>query len=162
VLAVADLVTARQNPQASDLAGPRAWTAPPPPDIAPAEGGLDVSKQADVGQVMRSIHLAVDGVHGVIVATRDGLPVATTAAEGRAEKVAAMAASVLALSQQAVADPETDDAGQTVIRGSEGCLVVQGAGPNAVLAVHTGAKPNMGLVQVEVPRAAADLALILG
>jgi predicted regulator of Ras-like GTPase activity (Roadblock/LC7/MglB family) len=121
-----------------------------------------VSKQADVSQVLRGIHLAVDNVHGAVVATRDGLPVASTTGGDRAEKVAAMAASVLALSQQALADPDTEDGGQTVIRGSDGCLVVQEAGPNAVLAVHTGARPNMGLVQVEVPRAAAELALILG
>lgn len=120
-----------------------------------------MSKHEDVSRVMRSIQTNVDGVQDVVVATRDGLTVAATTGEDRAGKVAAMAASVLALSQQAIADSGGGE-GHTVIRGDRGCLVVHGAGPNAIVAVHTGARPNMGLVQVEVPRAAADLESILG
>lgn len=130
------------------------------PAAAETQGDLDVSKQQDLAKVMRDIHLAVDGVEEVVVATRDGLAVASTGSDDRTAKVAAMAASVVGLSTQAVG-AAPGESGQTVIRGDAGCLVVQGAGPNAVIAVRTGARPNMGLVQVEVPRAADDLAAIL-
>lgn len=119
-----------------------------------------MSKQQDVSKVMRDIHVAVDGVEEVVVATRDGLAVASTGSDELTAKVAAMAASVVGLSGQAIG-AATGETGQTVIRGDLGCLVVQGAGPNAVIAVRTGARPNMGLVQVEVPKAAEDLAAIL-
>lgn len=125
------------------------------------EGALDMSKQEAVARIMRDVHQRVGDVEDVVIATRDGLPLASTTSEDRAEKVAAMVASVLSLSMQAVDDDAEGPFGHTVIRGSRGCLVVQDAGPNAVIAVHTGAKPNMGLVQVEIPRAAADLESIL-
>lgn len=112
-------------------------------------------------RIMRTIHERVDGVQGVVVATRDGLTVASTAGDGKEDRIAAMAASAISLAQQTLAGSGGGD-GQTVIRGDHGCLVVQGAGPAAVLAVKTGARPNMGLVQVEVPRAAAELESILG
>lgn len=118
-----------------------------------------MTKNETVSQIMRDIHQRIGEVQDVVVATRDGLPLASTTSDGRAERVSAMAASVLSLSVQAL---DGDANGHTVIRGSRGCLVVHDAGPDALLAVHTGAAPNMGLVQVEVPRAAADLASALG
>ncbi len=131
-------------------------------DDTPREGALEMSKQEDVARIMRDVHHRVGDVEDVVIATRDGLPLASTTSDDRAEKVAAMVASVLSLSMQAVDDDSEGPFGHTVIRGSRGCLVVQDAGPNAVIAVHTGANPNMGLVQVEIPRAAADLESILG
>lgn len=137
----------------------------PPPTVADTigsgEGALEVSKHEDVERVMRGIQRSVDGVEDVVIATTDGLSVSATNPGERADKVAAMAASVLALSRQAGAGDSDGDPGQTVIRGTKGCLVVQGAGPNAVIAVHTEANPNMGLIQLEVPRAAAELDAIL-
>ena len=113
-----------------------------------------MTKNDTVSQIMRDIHQRIGDVHDVVVGTRDGLPLASTTSDSRAERISAMAASVLSLSMQAL---DGDDSGHAVVRGTRGCLVVHHAGPGALLAVHTGAKPNMGLVQVEVPRAATDL-----
>lgn len=107
-----------------------------------------------VSRIMRDIHQRITEAQDVVVASRDGLPLASTTSDERAERVSAMAASVLALSVQAL---EGDESGHAVIRGDRGCLVVHNAGPDALIAVHTGASPNMGLVQVEVPLAATDL-----
>lgn len=120
-----------------------------------------MSRQEDIDRVMRDIHRGVDGVDDVVVATSDGLAVASTNPGPRADKVAAMAASVVALSQQTIPEDGDGNPHETVIRGSLGCLVVRGAGPNAVIAVRTGADSNMGLVHLEIPRAAAELESIL-
>ena len=124
--------------------------------------GIDVvSKQVELHEVLRGFHDAVDGVHGAVLATRDGLPVASTLAEARTDTVAAMAATVVALASQAAPSTDDDADGHTVIRGSDGCLVVYAAGDLGVLAVQTSAHPNIGLVQVEAPAAARQLAALL-
>jgi len=129
------------------------------------EGSTDVSKQHELQEVLRGFHDAVDGVHGAVLATRDGLPVASTLGDARAETVAAMAATVIALADQAMpSDPAAGASGSpshTVIRGTEGCLVVYAAGDVGVLAVQTSSHPNIGLVQVEAPAAARQLASLL-
>jgi predicted regulator of Ras-like GTPase activity (Roadblock/LC7/MglB family) len=119
-----------------------------------------VSKQAELHDALRHLHAVIDGVHGTVLATRDGLPVASTLAGASTETVAAMAATVMALAGQAV-PCEDDSTGFTVIRGTGGCLVVQGAGDAGVLAVQTGPQPNLGLVQMEAPAVAATLATAL-
>jgi predicted regulator of Ras-like GTPase activity (Roadblock/LC7/MglB family) len=124
-----------------------------------------VSKQHELQEVLRGFHDAVDGVHGAVLATRDGLPVASTLGDARAETVAAMAATVIALADQAMpSDPAAGESGttsHTVIRGTDGCLVVYAAGDVGVLAVQTSSQPNIGLVQVEAPAAARELASLL-
>jgi predicted regulator of Ras-like GTPase activity (Roadblock/LC7/MglB family) len=122
---------------------------------------LDVSKQADLNQRLREFHTLVDNVHGSVLATRDGLPIASTLADAQSTTVAAMAATVVALAHQAVPDGD-DAAGHTVIRGSDGCLVVYPAGPLSVFAVQTGDQPNIGLLEVEAPAMAGELAALLG
>jgi predicted regulator of Ras-like GTPase activity (Roadblock/LC7/MglB family) len=144
--------------------------APPPAPVAPvvrAEVSIDdrsdaVSKQVELHEVLRGFQSAVDGVHGAVLATRDGLPVVSTLADAGAETVAAMAATVISLAEQAMpSDPDGAGEGHTVIRGSGGCLVVYAAGDAAVLAVQTTATPNIGLVQVEAPATARELASLL-
>jgi len=140
---------------------------PEPPKRAPVPVGVkseesdDVSKQVELHEVLRGFHEAVDGVHGAVLATRDGLPVASTLADAKAETLAAMAATVIALANQAVPHEGDDSEGHTVIRGSDGCLVVYPAGDVGVLAVQTSAHPNIGLVQVEAPATARELAALL-
>ena len=107
-----------------------------------------------VSRMMRDIHQRITEAQDVVVSTRDGLPLASTTSDERAKRVSAMAASVLSLSVQAL---DGDETAHAVVRGTRGCLVVHHAGPDALLAVHTGAAPNMGLVQVEVPSVATDL-----
>ena len=121
-----------------------------------------MSKQHELHEVLRGFHDAVDGVQGAVLATRDGLPVASTLADQRADTVAAMAATVVALAEQAMPSEATGDSGHTVIRGRDGCLVVYRAGEHGVLAVQTTAQPNIGLVHVEAPAAARQLAGLLG
>lgn len=121
-----------------------------------------MSKQHDLGGVLDAFCRCVDGVNGAVLATRDGLTVASTFPSDRSSRVAAMAATVQALAEQTVPPGEASSAGHTVVRGRDGCLVVHPAGDLAVLAVQTASRPNIGLVQVQAPEAAGELARLLG
>lgn len=130
-----------------------------PPPVPLSERVLDVSKQLELQAVLQDLHASADGVTGAVLASRDGLAIVSTMQESQTPRVAAMAATIVALAQQAV--PDSEPGGQTVIRGTGGCVVVYGAGPECVLAVQTTARPNIGLVQIEAPRAAEELAQLL-
>lgn len=138
--------------------GPPAF-APPSPPAAPVTSGRRVELDAVLDEVSR----VLADVRGAVFATRDGLCVASTIPEPQAGTVAAMAAAVLSLSESALDFGEAptgrpDPLRSTVLRGSDGCLAVVPAGALGALAVKTGAKPNIGLLGVELPRAAAKLA----
>ena len=122
-----------------------------------------MARQAELDGVLRAVATVVDDVDGAVFATRDGLCVATTLHEPHASKLAAMAAAVLSLSESALDFGEVrqgppDPVRSTVVRGREGCVAVVPAGRLGALAVQTGARPNVGLMHVELPRAAARLA----
>lgn len=121
-----------------------------------------MSRQDDLDAVLREVTMALDDVAGVVYATRDGLPVSSTVGEPRAGKIAAMAAAVLSLSEQTVGASPVQPVGSAVIRGSEGCLAVFPSGVRGALAVQTGPRPNIGLMNVELPQAAASLDSIVG
>ena len=72
-----------------------------------------------------------------------------------------MAATVVALADQAV-PADGDASGHTVIRGSDGCFVVYPAGELGVFAIQTAGQPNIGLLEVEAPAVATELAELLG
>ena len=120
-----------------------------------------MSKQADLEVVLRSLLADVGDITGVVLASRDGLPVASTANGPTTDTLAAMAAAVLALSEQAVDATPTEPLDHTMIRGTDGCFAVYGAGHLGALALQTIAHPNVGLVQVEAPRAAAEISRLL-
>lgn len=129
--------------------------------LAPQPMEVPVSKQGDLEQVLRSLHTDVVDVTSTVLASRDGLPVASTANGLATDRLAAMAAAVLAIGEQATEATPDAPFGHALIRGSGGCLAVYGAGQFGALAVQTIANPNVGLVQVEAPRAASLLGDLL-
>ena len=90
------------------------------------------------------------------VASRDGLPLASTFPAAEAPRVAAMAASVVGLAEEILADAGAGTS-TTIVRGAAGCLVVHPAGAGAVVAARTGANPNLGLVHLVLPATVAAL-----
>lgn len=132
---------------------PTAPTAPalaPRPVPTPSAEVVDVSRYAELRGALTGFERKVGDVRGAVVASRDGLPLASTFADGAGDRYAAMAASVVGLAEEIVADTDAGTS-MTIIRGRTGCLIVHPAGPDAVVAARTGPNPNVGLVNVELP-----------
>jgi uncharacterized protein len=133
--------------------------APPPPPVpvvivAPAVEVVDVTRDAELRGALAGFESKVGDVRGAVVASRDGLPLASTFTDGATDRFAAMAASVVGLSDEVLADVDSG-ASMTIVRGQTGCLIVHPAGPDAVLAARTGPHPNVGMVGLELPAVVA-------
>ena len=122
----------------------------PVPISSPRAEDVDVSRDVELRGALSGFERKVGDVRGAVVASRDGLPLASTFDDGVVDRFAAMAASVVGLSEEILADVERGTS-VTIVRGDSGCLIVHPAGPDAVLAARTGPHPNVGLVGLELP-----------
>ena len=119
-----------------------------------------MNKHEAIQKLLGEVERAVPDVRGCAVASRDGLPVASTMPGADASRVAAMAATVLALGARVAEATHLGGFKETVIQGDAGTFVTYGAG-DAVLAVLVGSDANLGLVHLEARRAASSLATLL-
>src|SRR5712691_11017252 len=96
------------------------------------------------------------GSMGIVIARRDGLPIAYRL-RGRedARLAAAMAASILGTVSSIAAQLDRGDVNDVVANCSRGRIVAVQAGPEAVVIAWYGLDANLGLVLIQ-QRAAAD------
>jgi predicted regulator of Ras-like GTPase activity (Roadblock/LC7/MglB family) len=120
-----------------------------------------MAKQTDLNALLHRMEISVGEVRATVLASRDGLPMAATVEEPERSRTAAVAASVLALSEQLSATTGGETLDEIVVRGDEGLLAVYHAGPSAALAVLTDGTPNVGLLQLEARSTAAQAAELL-
>ena len=114
-----------------------------------------MNKQEQLQRVLASLSVDVPDVRGALLASRDGLPIVSSLAATEAGRVAAMAATVVALATRVVDTIGLGSFEETVVQSDGGMFIVYDAGELAVLAVlaHRGA--TLGLVHIEARRAAA-------
>lgn len=109
-----------------------------------------MTRHQELRTALQQLERRVGDVRGAVVASRDGLALASTFTGGGGDRAAAMAASVVGLAEEILADVDGGTS-TTIVRGAAGCLVVRPAGHDGVLAVRTGPSPNIGLLHVELP-----------
>lgn len=120
-----------------------------------------MSKSAKIEELLRNLKAAVPELRGTLVATTDGLPVATDFPEGEAARIAAMAATALGLGKRIAQSCALGDLEETVVRGAGGYLVVYSASTKAVLAVAAPAGANLGLIHLEARLVAQTVGSVL-
>ncbi|MDW8091787.1 MAG: roadblock/LC7 domain-containing protein [Meiothermus sp.] len=119
------------------------------------------NRQEVLQSALRQLRQAVPELTGAMVASTDGLSLATDLPEQEAARVAAMAATALGLGKRIVQTTALGGLEEVVVRGREGYLVVYAAGERGVLAVSAPAGANLGLVHLEARQAAAQIAQAL-
>ncbi len=121
-----------------------------------------MSKQELIQREIVALRQAVPELKGVMVASADGLAIATDFPEAEGARIAAMAATALGLGKRIAQTVGLSGLEEVVIRGAEGYLVVYAAGDKGVMAVQTPAGANLGLVHLEARSAAGRVMQILG
>lgn len=116
----------------------------------------------DIEEVLRRLEARIADIEGLAVVTKDGLPVAA-ALPGRIEedRVGAMTAAMLSLGERVVEELERGTIKQVLIEGDNGLILIIEAGPHAVLAGVCRPEAKLGLVLLDMRRAAARLAEIV-
>ncbi|MDM7325311.1 MAG: roadblock/LC7 domain-containing protein [Thermus sp.] len=118
-------------------------------------------RQEILQSVIRELQQAVPEITGVMVASTDGLSLATDLPGTEAARAAAMAATALGLGKRISQTMALGGLEEAVVRGKDGYLVIYAAGDRGVLAVSAPAGVNLGLIHLEARQAAARIARAL-
>ena len=118
-----------------------------------------VSRLREIERILLELQSRVPDLEGLAVVSREGLPIAsmlfTTADEDR---IGAMTAASLSLSDRMVLELERGKMDQLIITGTNGLVIIRDAGEHAVLVGIAKTNAKLGLVLLEIKRAAQKLA----
>jgi predicted regulator of Ras-like GTPase activity (Roadblock/LC7/MglB family) len=124
-----------------------------------------------IEDVLRNLHKSVEGLQGSVVVSTDGFVVAAhvPSDSGRRDRersadspqVAAMAASIVALSDKVLSQLRRGSVHRVLLDGSEGGIVVVPVGDEAALAAMVSREAKLGLVMLALSRSADQVRQIL-
>ena len=125
-----------------------------------------------IEDVLRGLHQTVEGLQATVVISLDGFVVAAhvPSSNGRRKRadsaadspqVAAMAASIVAISDKVLAQLQRGEMSRVLIDGSDGGIVVVPAGRDAAMAAMVAHEAKLGLVMLALHRAADQVKRIL-
>jgi predicted regulator of Ras-like GTPase activity (Roadblock/LC7/MglB family) len=125
-------------------------------------GPQQPTKSEQLAAIIASIHEAIPELFGVMIASIDGLAVAHDLHEADAERIAAMAATALGLGARIAERTNLGTLTETIIRGTQGHLVVYSAGNDAVLVLSGPLTANLTLMRIEARVATVQINSLLG
>lgn len=113
-------------------------------------------------QVLRTLVSTTPDVEGAAMVTIDGLPLASALPSGVDEdRVSAMAAAVLSLGERTADELRRGTLEQVYVKGSDGYVILMQTGKDAVLQVIVGPAGKLGMVLLDLKRAAQELARLV-
>ncbi|UCG90803.1 MAG: roadblock/LC7 domain-containing protein [Candidatus Heimdallarchaeota archaeon] len=113
----------------------------------------------EIERILHELQSRIPDLEGVAVVSREGLSIAsalfTTVDEDR---IGAMTAASLSLSDRIVLELERGIMDQVIITGTDGLVIIREAGEHAVLVGIAKTNAKLGLVLLDIKRAAKKLA----
>ncbi|MCD6146001.1 roadblock/LC7 domain-containing protein [ANME-2 cluster archaeon] len=100
-------------------------------------------------------------IESSVIASRDGLLMASQMQKGDDETFAAMSATMLGAAETASTELEKGIPDRVIVESNDGKLIAIGAGPKALVVVLTPPDAGLGLVLVELGKAAEKIKKIL-
>ena len=120
-----------------------------------------MSKQEQFLSVIRELRENVPEITGVMVATVDGLSIATDFPPDEGARVAAMGASSIGLGNRMTKVTDVGTMQDMLIEGDNGIIVIYMAGNGGILALRAPRGANLGLIRLDGPVAAEKVAKIM-
>ncbi len=122
-----------------------------------------MATRADVmQQILRNLVANTPDLEGAAVVSSDGLTVASVLPAGTDEdRVSAMAAALLSLGERTAGELERGELEQIYVKGNNGYIVLMRAGSDSVLEAIAGPAAKLGMVLLDMKRAAQELAKIV-
>ena len=124
------------------------------------EGTMSRSEQ--LNRILRTLQSASPDVEASALISEDGLMIASALPQHIDEtRVAGMSATILSLGTRASVELERGDVEEVLVRGREGYAVMVAAGSGTLLLVLASKSAKLGLIFLDMRRAAADIRKIL-
>lgn len=121
-----------------------------------------MSRAENIQQLLRTLVTNTPDVEGAAVVTTDGLIVASMlAADTDEDRVSAMAAALLSLGERTARELARGSLEQVYVKGGTGYVVLMRAGTESVLEAIAGKEAKLGMVLLDMKRAAAELGKLL-
>ncbi len=120
------------------------------------------SRTQKIGDRLRTLREANSDIEASAVASGDGLTIASDLPhEVEEDRVSAMSAAMLSLGDRIAQELTRGSLDQVYIHGNRGSVLLMAAGSEAVLTALAQKDAKLGLVFLELRRAAADIAAIM-
>jgi len=111
---------------------------------------------------LRNLQMSTPDIEASALVSVDGLAIASALPAGVEEdRVAAMSAAMLSLGERIASELGRGALDEVYVKGERGYVILTAAGEDAVLTVMARAGAKLGLVFLEMRRAAEELADIL-
>jgi uncharacterized protein len=121
-----------------------------------------MTRMEELNRVLRELVSGTLDVEASALISEDGLTIASALpAHLDDTRVAGMAATVLNLGTRAAQELGRGELQEVLIRGAEGYLILVSAAPGALLLTLTTKNAKLGLVFMEMRRAAAEIRKML-
>lgn len=116
-----------------------------------------MNKSEILSAILRKIN-GISDVEGAAIVTRDGLLIVSEISSSvDSETFAAMSATMFAAAETALSELKKGGVERVLVESKETKLVLVGAGETAILILMVNPISNIGLVLVEVKKAAAKI-----
>ncbi len=121
-----------------------------------------MSRTQQLFERLQALQRASADIEASAVVSIDGLPIASALPEDiEEERVSAMSAAMLSLGERIASELGRGRLEQVFIRGEQGFVVLMSIGEEAVLTVLAREQSKLGLLFLEMRRAAEDLSRLL-
>lgn len=122
-----------------------------------------MSRAEQITKLIKTLSTTTPDIEATAVIDNDGLAIASALPQDvDDDAVAAMSAALLGIGERIVAELGRGNFELVMVRGDAGYLMLARCGPEAVLAVLASKRAKLGLVFLDVARAAKEIARNLG
>ena len=124
---------------------------------------MSKSRSQQMVERLRSMQASAPDIEASAVVSVDGLIMASALQQGAEEdRVSAMSAAMLSLGERIASELGRGSLEQVYIKGNNGFIVLIAVGDEAVLTALARQEGKLGLVFLEMRRAAEDLTKLVG
>ena len=115
-----------------------------------------------MNQILKTLVQNTPDLEGAATVSFDGLILASVLPAGTDEdRGSAMAAALLSLGERSVQELQRGTLEQVYVKGGNGYIILMQAGSEAVLEVIAGQSAKLGMVLLDMKRAAQEIARLL-
>ena len=119
---------------------------------------MTTSRAAQMVNRLRDLQATAPDIIASAVVTADGLSLASALPQDvEEERIAAMSAAMLSLGERIAAELQRGALEEVYIRGDQGMVLLTSVGRDAVLTALSRNEAKLGIIFLEMRRAAADL-----
>ena len=112
--------------------------------------------------ILKDLEASVPEIESAAIVSIEGLPIASALpADVDETRVAAMTAAMLSLGERASLELGKGELERVFVEGKDGFIIAMGAGTNAVLTVSARKEAKLGLIFLDMRRAADKVAAII-